>query len=339
LRVGEQPPRQHVVADPLGDVEVDRVERVVLVPREELRAPRVLEPVEVEVVHPRVSGDAVVFGEEIFDRQVPGDQVQVEIRRHFARPDRVRRLVDGLHHVLDRPPDHRCGRVLVGLRVEDLVAVEIGAEVLEPVFTLVVVLEQVAVVLRPPVAVGAEYAAEEPLVDGFGDHVGTGEGAVDEQARVRFARRRQAHAPEERHRQPLAQHRRILNEVVEHERLQSKKGLIDRIAIDVHPQPRLGAAAAAQATGSDPDVLDDLVSPRQRGRVIDVLSEVLLQRFPILRVQRQVNVVYDGIVEEPLHRLRRCGTRHGERGEQHDHSNQDCCATQGIHLKTSTPAT
>ncbi len=52
------------------DVEVRKREGVVLVPRDEHVLDRVLHPVEVEVVHPRVAEEAVVLRDEVLRRHI-----------------------------------------------------------------------------------------------------------------------------------------------------------------------------------------------------------------------------------------------------------------------------
>ena len=138
------------------------------------------------------------------------------------------------------------GLALVRLGVENLVLVQVRAQVLEPVFLRVVVLEEIPVVFGTAVIVLAERPTDEPLVDRLDDGIQPGELVVDIETRVRLARRGQAHPSEERHRQTLLQHGRILHQVIEDEGLQSGDGLVHGVAVGIDAESGFRLAAAAQ---------------------------------------------------------------------------------------------
>jgi len=110
-------------------------------------------------------------------------------------------------------------------------------------FEHVVVFEQVAVVLHV-VADGAVEAAHHRLVNRFDQAIEAGVAPVDVETRVCFARRQDADAREEPHRDRFPDAGHVLREIVEHERLQPEKLLAAVIAIEVETQARLGARLA-----------------------------------------------------------------------------------------------
>ena len=117
------------------------------------------------------------------------------------------------------------------------------------------------------------------------------------------------HAPEEQHADALAHVRRVLRVVAQDDRLQPEELLIRRVVVEVDAQSRLDAAAAARAARPDADVPDRLVGPLEIARVHRVIEIVDLQRLPVLRVDRQPDVVEDGVVEERIGRVRVDGRR------------------------------
>ena len=84
-----------------------------------------------------------------------------------------------MDHVLDGLPDLRRGLALVRLGVENLVLVQVRAQILELVFLRVVVLEQIPVVFDAAVIVLTERPTDEPLVDRLDDGIEPGELVVD----------------------------------------------------------------------------------------------------------------------------------------------------------------
>ena len=193
---------------------------------------------------------------------------------------------------------------------ERLVGVE-RAEVFAAERRHPVILEEVAVVF-------AERAVDELGLNLLDQRVDTLVLVVDEETAERFARRRHADAVEERHRDLLAHHRRILQQVVEHERREPGEALIAGVAVEVDAQPELDAVARAGAARPDADVAHPLAAPDHVGGVVGVLGEVRAQQLQILRVDQQADLVQRRRVEDLVGRLRggrprRRGRREGER--------------------------
>ena len=83
--------------------------------------------------------------------------------------------------------------------------------------------------------------------------------------------------------------RRILGQVVEHQRLQPEEFLAGRVPIEIDLQARLVGVARAAAARADADVADGLAVPDQIGRVIGVGEEVFLELRPVRGVQFEVD--------------------------------------------------
>jgi hypothetical protein len=91
-------------------------ERIVFIPRDELRQLLVDESVEVKVVHPEyVAENTVVIRHVRFHGYVGEEEIEIEIRRHRRKESGIRLLIDGPDHPLQR---HGVGRIGVGLGVE-----------------------------------------------------------------------------------------------------------------------------------------------------------------------------------------------------------------------------
>ena len=97
-----------------------------------------------------------------------------------------------------------------------------GPRYSKPVLAHPVVLVEIAAALDVPLG-RAEHPRDERAIDRLDDDVDAGVLVVDEQARVRLARRRQPRAREHLHRERLAHHRRIGVAVVEHQRRRPRK--------------------------------------------------------------------------------------------------------------------
>src|SRR6185295_2184309 len=85
---------------PILDVPEDEVgrarafpERLALVPRQEDEEIPVLEPVQIEIVGPVIAGDRILIAEEVLDRDLLDELLEVEKLRHRRAPDRIARLV------------------------------------------------------------------------------------------------------------------------------------------------------------------------------------------------------------------------------------------------------
>ncbi len=236
---------QDVLVMAPGEPEIGTVERIVLVPGDEDVPRAVLEPVEVEVVHPVVAHEPVVLRHEVLERHVPHERGNVEAWLQHGRKSRSRRLVGQPHQFLDRPPLLGVALVLACLGVESFrVGAEVGAHVVEsPRCALdVVVLEQVPVVLDVALDF-TEDAGQEVLVHRLDDRVEADQLVVHVQPRERLARRRHAHPGEQPHRHRFLDARRVLREVVEDDRLEAEEGLVRRVAVEIDAQPGLGGAS------------------------------------------------------------------------------------------------
>ena len=149
------------------------------------------------------------------------------------------RLVDRLDQLHDELGP-RIGLVRLRFERERDVQCRIRSPVREEVRLAVgriVVLIQVPFVL-------AERALQKGFVDGLHDAVHTRVRVVDVELGLCFPRRRQAKPAEQQHAQPLVQVRGVLGVVPQHERFQAEKLLIAGVAIEIHAQARLDAAAA-----------------------------------------------------------------------------------------------
>ena len=150
------------------------------------------------------------------------------------------------------------------------------------------------------------------------DRVQPGVGAVDVEPGVRFARRLDAHLGEEQHAHPLVDVGAVGDVVAQHERLESGKFPIGRIAIEVDAQSGLEIAAARIATRTDADVADRLCPPAKVARVVLVRQEVVFERLPVFGVDLEADVVENGVVEEGVGGWRRGGVLAGAEQRLHD---------------------
>ncbi len=220
-------------------------------------------------------------------------------------------VVDHPHQLFDRPPDQRFGMALVGLDVEArLVRRQRAALITKAPRAAehVVVFEQVAVVLDV-VADAAEHAAHHRLVHGFDEGVKARVPAVHEQARVRFARRRNPQPREEPHRHGFLDAAEILRQVVEHERLEAEKLLAARVTIEVDAKAGLGGAPRSETARANADVAHGLPVPDQVGRVIGVFLEGGLELRPVGLVEPQLDALQHLRIEEIVLRLRQRAAR------------------------------
>ena len=184
------------------------------------------------------------------------------------------------------------------LRLEERrVAVQPRAEILPAIGIEPLVFEQVSAGLDVALLL-AEDARDEGTVKRFEDHVGAGVFVIDVHARIGFARGRQPHLGEHLHRDRLADQRGVAVHVVEAERLQPEELLVGDVAVDVDPQPGLGAIARGMASRADADIANGDAVPAQVRRIIGVLAEVVFQRLPVPRAHGQMDLLEDRIVEE-----------------------------------------
>src|SRR5262249_5734408 len=105
--------------------------------------------------------------------------------------------------------------------------------------------------------------------------------------------------------------------IAQDERLQAEELLRRRVPVEVDAQSRLGSAAAPRAAGADPDVADRRAVPLHVAGIVRVVEEVVAERLPVLRVDRQVDGLDDVIVEERIGRRRRglCAEERAARDE------------------------
>ena len=80
-------------------------------------------------------------------------------------------------------------------------------------------------------------------------------------------------------------------------------------------------------------------APRQRRRVVDVLLVVLLERRPVLGIERQPELVDDRVVEEVVHRLGARRPRGTERGPARPSTERRISPLNGVFIALSAVLT
>ena len=101
------------------------------------------------------------------------------------------------------------------------------------------------------------------------------------------------------------EHRRVLIEVVEHQRIQADERLAANEVIEIDPQAQLLGAAAGTSSRPDGHVGDHRVAPLQIGRVVGVLVVGGSKDLEIARVHAKEHVVEHLAREEVRSRLGR----------------------------------
>src|SRR5918994_464702 len=154
------------------------------------------------------------------------------------------------------------------------------------------------------------------LVDVLDDRIDAVVLVVDEQARVRFARRGPAEALVEAHRDALAHHRGVLPVVVEDDGAETGEALAIAIAIELDLQSRLRAAPRTEAARADADVAHRVAAPDELRGIVTVPIEPLTQRSPVTRVDAQMDIVQRRVVEQIAWTLRETRRDARQRHEQ-----------------------
>ena len=209
-----------------------------------------------------------ILGEEVLGRHVCDELPQIEVLFDPIPPHSVVGLVDLAKQIANRRVQNRIGLELVILRLEpELVLAQVITEVVAVEGLLHLVREEISGILtkRPREKVG---------VDRFDDRIDAMVDVVDEQPAEGHTRSRLPGPSKNAIVVTLGHERRLLPEIVEHQRLQSDEALTRGVAVEIDSQRRLRRVAADAAARTDGRVPHTEVPPLEVHHVVDVLAEL-----------------------------------------------------------------